>query len=98
MPAWLGKPGLSEDTIQAIAHGTTPQGLAGDEAMLAGYVPELLRHHSISDTMFNAVRDCFGMQRTLEITALVWPYWLVGQSLAAFEVDWPEAAPLEIPE
>src|ERR687892_477435 len=41
--------GLSEDTIQAIAHGTAPQGLAGDEERLVRYVPELLRNHKISD-------------------------------------------------
>jgi 4-carboxymuconolactone decarboxylase len=63
--------GLSENTIKAIAHGTTPQDLAGDEAMLLRYVPGLLRHHSISDVTFTAVRDRFGMQRTLESTALV---------------------------
>jgi hypothetical protein len=98
MPAWLGQPGLSEDTIQAITHGTTPQGLTGDEAILVGYVPELLRHHNISDATCNVVRDCFEMQRTLEITARVGHYVLVGQSLAAFKVDWPEEATLDIPE
>src|SRR5215472_3158537 len=41
--------GLAEDTIQAIARGTAPQGLAGDEAMLVRYVQELLRNHKISN-------------------------------------------------
>jgi 4-carboxymuconolactone decarboxylase len=89
---------LSEDTIQAIARGTAPQGLTGDEAMLVRYVQELLRHHKISDATFNAVRDRFGMQKTLEITALVGHYLLVGQILAAFEVELPEGAKPEIPE
>lgn len=90
--------GVTENTIQAIAHGTAPQGLAGDEAMLVRYVPELLRHHKISDATFNAVRDRFGMQRTLEITALVGHYLLVGQILAAFEVELPEGAKPALPE
>ena len=90
--------GLSENTIQAIAHGTAPQGLAGDEERLVRYVPELLRNHKISDATFNAVRDRFGMQKTLEITALVGHYLLVGQILAAFEVELPEGAKPEIPE
>src|SRR6266705_194943 len=89
---------LSEDTIQAIAHGTAPQGLSGDEEMLVHYVQELLRHHKISDATFNAVRDLFGMQKTLEITALIGHYLLVGQILAAFAVDLPEGAKPEIPE
>ena len=63
--------GVSEDTIQAIAQGTAPEGLSGDEAMLVRYVQELLRYHKISDPTFNAVRDRFGVQKTLEITALV---------------------------
>ena len=55
--------GLAEDTIQAIARGTAPHGLAGDEAMLVRYVQELLRNHKISNATFNAVRDRFGMQK-----------------------------------
>ncbi len=90
--------GVSEDTIQAIAQGTAPEGLSGDEAMLVRYVQELLRHHKISDPTFNAVRDRFGVQKTLEITALVGHYLLVGQILAAFEVDLPEGATPELPE
>ena len=90
--------GLSEDTIQAIAHGTAPQGLVGDEAMLVRYVQELVRNHKISEVTFNAVRDRFGMQRTLEITVLVGHYLLVGQILAAFEVDLPAGVTPEIPE
>ena len=90
--------GVSEATIQAIAQGTAPAGLSGDEAMLVRYVQELLRHHKISDPTFNAVRDRFGVQKTLEITALVGHYLLVGQILAAFEVDLPEGATPELPE
>ena len=90
--------GVAEDTIQAIARGTAPQGLAGDEAMLVRYVQELLRHHKISNATFNAVRDRFGMQKTLEITALVGHYLLVGQILAAFEVELPEGVKQELPE
>jgi 4-carboxymuconolactone decarboxylase len=90
--------GLSEDTIQAIARGTAPQGLSGDEEILVRYVQELLRQHKISDATFNAVRDRFGVQQTVEITALVGHYLSVGQILAAFEVDLPDGATPEIPE
>jgi 4-carboxymuconolactone decarboxylase len=90
--------GLSDATIQAIAHGTAPQGLSGDEAMLVRYVQELLRHHHISDATFNAVRERFGLPRTLEITALIGHYLLVGQILAAFEVALPEGVKPELPE
>ena len=48
--------------------------------------------------VYNTVRDRFGMPKTVEITALVGHYVLVGQILAAFEVDLPEGAKPEIPE
>jgi 4-carboxymuconolactone decarboxylase len=69
-----------------------------DEAMLVRYVQELLRNHKISNATFNAVRDRFGMQKSLEITGLIGHYLLVGQILAAFEVELPEGAKAEIPE
>ncbi len=72
-------------------------GLSGDEERLVRYVHELLRNRKIGDATFNAVRDRFGMQKTLEITALVGHYLLVGQILAAFEVELPEGAQPEIP-
>jgi 4-carboxymuconolactone decarboxylase len=90
--------GVSENTIQAIARGTAPQGLSGDEEKLVRYVHELLRNHKISDATFNAVKDRFGMRKTLELTALIGHYLLVGQILTAFEVDLPEGVKAEIPD
>lgn len=90
--------GVSEDTIQAIARGTAPQGLSGEEEMLVRYVKELLQNHKISDPTFKAVEDRFGIQRTLEITVLVGHYLLVGQVLTAFEVDLAEGMTAEIPD
>ena len=90
--------GLSEEIIKAIAQGTVPQGLSGDKEKLVRYVQELLRHHKISDATFNAVRDRFGMQKTLEIRGFVGHYLFVGQILAAFDVDLPAGAQPEIPD
>ena len=41
------------------------------------------------DATFNAVRDRFGVQNTVDITGLIGHYLLVGQILLAFEVDLP---------
>ena len=90
--------GVSEDTIKAIASGTAPQGLSGEEEMLVRYVKELLQNHKINDATFKAVQDRYGTQRTVEITALVGHYLLVGQILTAFEVDLPEGVKAEIPD
>ena len=48
--------GVSEETIQAIAKGTAPQGLSGDEEILVRYTKELVGNHKISDATFNADR------------------------------------------
>ncbi len=90
--------GVSEDTILAIATGTAPQGLSGEEELLVRYVKELLQNHKISDATFKAVQDRYGTQRTLEITVLVGHYLLVGQVLTAFEVDLAEGMKAEIPD
>ncbi len=90
--------GVSDATIKAIADGTAPSGLSGDEEMLVRYVKELVQNHKISDATFNAVRDKFGTQRTVEITGLIGHYLLVGQILLAFEVELPEGMSPEIPE
>ena len=90
--------GVSDDTIKAIANGSAPAGLSGDEELLVKYVKELVQNHKISDQTFNAVKDKFGTQRTVEITGLVGHYLLVGQILLAFEVDLPDGVEPEIPE
>tara|TARA_B100001013_G_scaffold338208_1_gene258986 strand:+ start:369 stop:917 length:549 start_codon:yes stop_codon:yes gene_type:complete len=90
--------GVSDETIKAIANGSAPAGLSGDEELLVKYVKELVQNHKISDQTFNAVKDKFGTQRTVEITGLVGHYLLVGQILLAFEVDLPDGVEPEIPE
>ena len=88
--------GVSEDVVSAIAAGKAPEGLSGIEASLVKYVQELSQNHKISDETFNAVSGHFGMQKTVEITALIGHYLLVGQILSAFEVDLPDGVQPEI--
>jgi len=89
---------LSEETIQAIARRTAPQGLPADEAMLVKYALELLREHKISDATYNAVQDRFGVRTTVEITGLLGHYLFVGLILAAFEIDLLPGMIAELPE
>jgi 4-carboxymuconolactone decarboxylase len=90
--------GVPEETISAIARGTAPEGLPPDAALLVKYAKELLQNHKVSDATFNTVKDKYGIPKTVEITALIGHYLLVGQILAAFEVDLPEGAKAEIPD
>ena len=89
---------LSEETIQAIARRTAPQGLPADEAMLVQYALELLREHKVSDTTYNAVQSRFGVRTTVELTGLLGHYMFVGLILAAFEVDLLPGMIAELPE
>ena len=44
--------GVSDETIKAIANGSAPAGLSGDEELLVKYVKELVQNHKISDQTF----------------------------------------------
>ena len=90
--------GVPESTIRAITEGTSPQGLAEDEALLAQYALELLRNRKITDATFNAVRSKYGNQGVVDLTALIGHYLLVGQILAAFDVGPAPGVTPELPE
>ena len=90
--------GVSDDTISRIANGTAPDGLTGEEALLVTYAKELLQNRKVSDATYAAVKDKYGVSKTVEITALIGHYLLVGQILAAFEVDLPDGVSPEIPD
>ena len=89
--------GVSEETIQAVAKGTAPQGLSGDEEILVRYTKELVGNHKISDATFNAVKDRFGVQDMVNFTGLIGHYLLVGQILLAFDVELAPGMTAEIP-
>ena len=84
---WAREAGVSDETISAIAQGTAPQGLSGDEELLVRYTQELLRDRKISDTTFNGVKDRFGVRMTVDLTGLIGFYILVGNVLAAFDAE-----------
>jgi hypothetical protein len=52
----------------------------------------------VSDATFNGVKQRWGVQRTVDITALIGHYLLVGQILTAFEVDLPAGVKAELPD
>ena len=79
--------GVSEDTIQTIIQGKAPDALSGDEQLLARYTQELVRDHEVPDATYDAVKDRFGVQGTVDITVLIGHYVLVGFVLSAFQVD-----------
>ena len=89
--------GVSEDTIRSIAEGTAPEGLSDDEALLVRYTVELLRDRKICDATFNAVKSKYGDRGVMDVTVLIGHYLLVGQVLAAFEVELDPGVTPELP-
>lgn len=90
--------GVSDSTIKAIAQGTAPDGLSGDEEILVRYTTELLRDKKISDATFSAVKDKWGSQGVVDVTALIGHYLLVAQILAAFDVELAPGMTAELPD
>ena len=90
--------GVSDETIKIIATGAAPEGLTGDEALLSGYVKEMLQQHKVSDATYKALVDRFGEQDTLHLAVLVGHYMLVAQVLATMDVELGEGMVAEIPE
>ena len=90
--------GVSEETIRAIAQGTAPEGLSDDEALLVRYTVELLRDRKISDATFNAVKNKYGTRGVMDVTVLIGHYLLVGQVLAAFDVELGPGVTPELPD
>ena len=90
--------GVSDSTIKAIAQGTAPEGLSGDEELLVRYTTELLRDRKISDATFNAVKGKWGDKGVVDVTALIGHYLLVAQILAAFNVELAPGMTAELPD
>ncbi|MEC9290499.1 MAG: hypothetical protein VYC83_09385, partial [Chloroflexota bacterium] len=90
--------GVSDETIKSIATGTAPGDLSGDEALLVGYVHELLRDHKVKDGTYKALVGRFGEQDTLHLAVLVGHYLLVAQVLMTVDVELGEGMVAEIPD
>jgi len=88
---------VSESTIKAIAQGTAPRGLSGDEELVVRYTQELLRNHKLTDATFNAAKARFGVPGAVDLTVLIGHYLLVAQVLAAFDVELAPGATPELP-
>ena len=88
---------VSDETIKAIAQGTAPQSLSGDEELLVRFTQQLLRDHKVSDATYSAVKDRFGVQGTVDVTGLIGHYLLVGQFLAVFDVELAPGTTPELP-
>ncbi len=82
--------GLDTAVIDAIAEGEAPDFTDDDEKAVYAFITELHRDHRVSDAAFDAIKDTFGEEATLELTALAGYYTLIAMVLNTFEVVPPK--------
>jgi alkylhydroperoxidase family enzyme len=75
--------------VQAGAAGE-PQGLAGDEALVARYAAQMTRDVQVEDALFARMQERFDTTELVEITAAIATYNMVARFLVALGVT-PEA-------
>lgn len=65
------KAGVIQSTLDAIAVGRQPRGMAADEAAALDFTSELLQQHGSSDATYAEAVASFGEQGVVELTSLV---------------------------
>lgn len=63
--------GVAQTTVDAVAEGRQPRGMADDEAAALDLALEVLRQHGCSDATYDAALKIFGEQGVVELVSLV---------------------------
>jgi 4-carboxymuconolactone decarboxylase len=63
--------GVAQATVDAIAEGRQPRGMADDETVALDLTFEVLRQHGCSDATYTAAVKTFGEQGVVELVSLV---------------------------
>ena len=82
--------GLTDDEVRALSGGQVPDGLMGDEAVVARTGWRLAAHHDLSDEEYEEAVRVLGEQRLFELVVLVGTYEAVALQLRVFRVRPPE--------
>jgi 4-carboxymuconolactone decarboxylase len=83
--------GVSDATIDVIAHNKPVGGLDEDEALAITYARQLLVDHKATDEVFDALRKKYGEQGIVELTAVIGYYSLMASLLNGLEIWTPES-------
>jgi 4-carboxymuconolactone decarboxylase len=91
------KAGLGEAVIESIRRGREPQGMQADEAVVYAFSREAHATGRVSDAVFNAVRERFGLEGALDLLALNGYYSMMAMVLNSAGMALPgnAAPPLE---
>lgn len=83
--------GASDEALDAIAFRKPLDTLSEEEALPIRYARELLIDHEAKDETFNAVREKYGEQGVVDLTAAIGYYCLMCQLLNALQIYTPES-------
>ena len=79
--------GVRAEAIEAVASRGSVADLEPDEALVIGYGREMFRDKRVSDGMFDAAKERFGVQGVTELTATMGYYGMLACALNTFEVE-----------
>ena len=80
------KAGVRREAIAAVRDRRAPDGLTDEEALVVAYVTQLLERRRVDDATFAAMRERFGVDGLVELTATVGYYGMLACVLNAFDV------------
>ena len=73
--------GVSRATIEALAAGLPPSGLAPDEQALYDFCTELHRHRKVGDAAYAAALEAFGKKGVLDLAGICGYYTLLAMAM-----------------
>lgn len=87
---WARRAGVPDATIDLLRAKGDPSGLPADQRDIIDYTRQLMRTNRVNQTVFDALRDRFGVQWLVELTAAANYFAFLSGIVNAFEVPAPE--------
>jgi 4-carboxymuconolactone decarboxylase len=88
--------GLGSSIVDAIAAGTRPTGMQGDEEAVYDFCTELLTTKRVSDATFRGAKDRFGERGVVDLIGVSGYYGLVSMLLNVDRYPLPEGVEPEL--
>ncbi len=90
------KAGIKVATIEAIAEGRRPTGLAADEKIVYDFVTELLANRGVSDATYARALKQFGEASVVELISVVGYYAMLAMVMNVARTAVPDGKPLPL--
>lgn len=87
--------GVSGDAIEVVASRESTDGLSEPASLVVRYGRELFREHEVSEAVFRAAEERFGVRGVTELTATMGYYAMLACVINAFEVLPEDDTPIE---